>query len=209
MLTPLSDGYHPILAGKLATLVTFLEMAAKPDRSPAPTPPGVSLQAVERWDLDTFRALYVEIGFRWLWCSRLLMSEAELQERLHRPGTLAFCPVRDGRRLGVLEMDFSRPADVEISFFGLVPDAIGGGLGRWLMEQAISFAFSRAETRRLWLHTCHFDSPQALPFYMRMGFSPYARAVEVFDDPRLVGRLEPGAGPHVPVIRDARWPDAV
>ena len=209
MSRALSDGYHPLPAGKLATLVTYVEMSAPPAREAAPPPPGVTLEAVERWDLEAFRRLYREIGWEWLWCSRLLMSEAELAERLHRPGTLAFCPLRDGRRLGVLEMDFARPADVEISFFGLVPDAIGGGLGRWLMEQAIALAFSRAETRRLWLHTCHFDSPQALPFYQRMGFSPYARAVEVFDDPRLVGRLDPAAGPHVPVIREARRPDGV
>jgi hypothetical protein len=75
------------------------------------------------------------------------------------------------------------------------------------MEEAIDLAFARPTTRRLWLHTCHFDSPQALPFYQRMGFKPYARAVEVFDDARLDGRLEAGAGPHVPLITDARHPD--
>lgn len=45
--------------------------------------------------------------------------------------------------------------------------------------------------KRLWLHTCNFDDPQALPFYMHMGFVPYARAVEVHDDVRL---LKVGSG---------------
>lgn len=203
----LDDGYHPLPPGKLATLVTYLEMTGPPPRRTAGPPPGFRLDRVERWDVEAFVRLYKEIGHEWLWSSRLLIPRADLEDRLHRPGMAAFVPTREGRAMGVLEMDWSAPPDVEISFFGLVPDAIGGGAGRWLMEEAIAMAFGRPQTRRLWLHTCHFDSPQALPFYQRMGFRPYARAVEVFDDARLDGRLEPDAGPHVPVIRTARLPD--
>ena len=53
------------------------------------------------------------------------------------------------------------------------------------------------------------EEMQALPFYQRMGFTPFARAVEVFDDIRLTGELEASAGPHVPLIRHARRPDGV
>lgn len=203
----LPDGYHPLAPGKLASLVTYLEMMSPPVRKRAVAPTGYALEAVETWDADVFLDLYREIGWEWLWCSRLLMPRPELEEKLARPGLRSWCPVRDGRRQGLVEMDFSEPGQVEITFFGLVPDAIGGGLGRWLMEEAIALAFSRPGVSRLWLHTCHFDSPQALPFYERMGFVPYARAIEVHDDPRLLGRLGEGAGPHIPVITAARRPD--
>ena len=205
----LSDGYHAVPPGKLATVVTYVEMTARPDPQPRPTPLGYSLERMPRWDLDAFKRLYVEIGFEWLWSSRLLMTDAELDARLHKPGMEAYVPMLGGRWMGVLEMDFAEPATVEVSFFGLVPDAVGGGIGGWLMDRAIDMAWSRPQTRRLWLHTCHFDSPQALPFYRRMGFAPYARAVEVFDDPRLVGRLDPAAGPRIPVITMARRPDGL
>jgi GNAT superfamily N-acetyltransferase len=208
-MSTLPDGYHALAPGKLATLVTYLEMETPPAGRPRPAPEGYALAPVERWSVEAFKRLYVEIGWEWLWSSRLLMPEAELLDRLHQPGTQAWTPLLGDRPMGVLEMDFADPVNVEISFFGLVPDAIGGGVGRWLMEQAIRIAFQRPETRRLWLHTCHFDSPQALPFYQRLGFRPFARAVEVFDDPRLLGRLDRRAGPHVPVIDDARFPDGV
>lgn len=205
----LGDGYHALGPGKMANVVTYLEMTAPPAGHRRPIPEGWSLRPVDRWEIDEFRRLYVEIGWEWLWFSRMMLSDADLEERLHRPGTRAWTPVRDGRPLGVLEMDFARGADVEISFFGLVPDVIGRGAGGWLMGEAIAVAFSRPDTRRLWLHTCTLDSPQALPFYQRMGFTPFARAVEVHDDPRLVGRLDESAGPRVPLIRNQRRPDGV
>jgi hypothetical protein len=50
------------------------------------------------------------------------------------------------------------------------------------------------------VHTCSDDHPAALSFYMRSGFSPYARMIEIQADPRLTGHLPPGAAPHVPLI---------
>ncbi|HEY1447300.1 MAG TPA: hypothetical protein VGF33_02075, partial [Caulobacteraceae bacterium] len=67
----------------------------------------------------------------------------------------------------------------------------------------IEEAWSRP-IRRLWVHTCTFDHPSALGFYVRSGFAPYAFMVEVLPDPRLTGQLPPDAAPHVPLIR----PDA-
>ncbi|NMD08644.1 MAG: GNAT family N-acetyltransferase, partial [Phyllobacteriaceae bacterium] len=48
--------------------------------------------------------------------------------------------------------------------------------------------------------TCTFDAPQALPFYIRSGFTPYARMVELHDDPRLSGKLARDASPQVPLL---------
>lgn len=203
----LPDGYHALAPGKLACLVTFLEMTERPAKHRRPAPAGYTLEPVERWDVDAFLDLYREIGWEWLWSSRLLMPRDELEAKLAAPHMRCWCPVKDGRRMGMVEMNLAQPEETEISFFGLVPDAIGGGLGGWMMGEAIELAFARPGLRRLWLHTCHFDSPQALPFYMHMGFRPYARAVEVLDDARLLGRLDKSAGPHVPVIGNGRRPD--
>lgn len=205
--TFLPDGYHALAPGKLANLVTFLEMTERPEASLRQPPAGFSLEAIENWDTDAFLDLYREIGWEWLWSSRLLMSREKLEAKLAAPHMRSWCPIHGGRRVGIVEMDISKPNETEISFFGLVPDAVGGGIGGWLMREAIDIAFARPDVSRLWLHTCHFDSPQALPFYMHMGFKPYARAVEVHDDVRLLGQLDENAGPHVPMIRNARTPE--
>jgi hypothetical protein len=45
------------------------------------------------------------------------------------------------------------------------------------------------------------DHPDALAFYIRSGFRPFRRQIEITDDPRLTGVLPETAAPHVPIIR--------
>jgi GNAT superfamily N-acetyltransferase len=109
--------------------------------------------------------------------------------------------MKDGERAGILELDFaSTPGECEIAFFGVTPKAIGSGAGRYLMNEAIARAWSRPITR-LWVHTCTHDHPSALAFYIRSGFTPYQRMIEIHDDPRVQGHLPETASPHIPLIK--------
>lgn len=194
------DGYTEVPDGKIAFIVTYLEMRQAPEKPLAPARSDVTL---ERWtapDVETYRRLFREIGQDWIWFSRLEQDAEGLQKVLAEPARENYLPMKDGKPVGTLELDFANPAEPVVAYFGLVPGAIGGGLGRWLMGQAVEMAFARPETRRLWLHTCTGDSPQAIHFYQSCGFTPYKRAIEVADDPRLKGLLERERAPHVPVI---------
>jgi hypothetical protein len=50
------------------------------------------------------------------------------------------------------------------------------------------------------LHTCTLDHPRAVPFYLRSGFRPFKREIEIFDDPRALGKLPRDAAPDVPLF---------
>ena len=76
---------------------------------------------------------------------------------------------------------------------------IGTGAVRWLMEQALDLAWAQP-IERFHVHTCTLDSAQALPFYMRSGFTAYRRQIEIADDPRKIGVLPANACPQTPVI---------
>ena len=104
-----------------------------------------------------------------------------------------------GAEIGLLELDFRTLPECELSFFGLVPTLTGQGFGRWLMANALSLAW-RKGVERLRVHTCTLDSPAALGFYIRSGFTPFAREVETFADPRIAGILPRDAAPHVPLL---------
>jgi GNAT superfamily N-acetyltransferase len=191
------NGYTDLPAGTIAAVVTYLEMREPPAVAP-PAATGWSLAPLSG-DVDRYRALFSRVGESWLWFSRLVMSDASLRSILGDPRVKAFALHEDGRDLGLLELDFRQPGECELSFFGVVPEAIGRGFGRVLMAEALRRAWE-APIKRLWVHTCTLDHPRALGFYMRSGFRPYKRAVEIADDPRLKGYLPPAAAPHMPPL---------
>lgn len=199
MTAPLSDGLHPVPAGKLATVTTTLEMRAPPADLAVGTAEGCTLRPMAGPDLSGYRALFRAVGAPWLWVSRLALDDAGLAAILADPAVLVLAAERDRRAIGLLELDFRTAGACEIAFFGLVQAATGQGLGPWLMRHAQHEAWSRP-IERLWVHTCDLDHPAALGFYRRHGFVPVRRAVEVLDDPRRLGLLPADAAPTVPML---------
>jgi len=194
-------GLTPVPRGHVAAVVTSLEMLTRPPARPLPASP----LRLERWrkpGAEKYRQLFRRIGEPWMWFSRLIMAEEQLVSIIQDPGDEIYA-VLDARgiEVGILELDFRTEGQCEIGFFGLVPELSGQGHGRWLMAQAMALAW-RPGVERVWVHTCTLDHPGALGFYRRQGFTPFARFVETFADPRLAGHLPREASPHVPLIED-------
>jgi GNAT superfamily N-acetyltransferase len=194
----LPDGYSDVPAGKIACVVTHLEMTARPALSPPPPGPW-TLRHVERPDLAWYRDLYRRVGEEWLWFARIQAADDKLAARLHHPLVETHALVADGRDEGLLELDFRESETCEIGMFGVTAKLVGSGAAHWLMQHALTLAWSRP-IKRLWLHTCSFDHPAALPFYQRAGFRPFRRQIEIADDPRLDGSAPRDVAKHVPVI---------
>ena len=195
----LPTGYSPLPPGMIANVATCLEMTARPQPGAGKAPPGLTLERWDEPDLASYRALYRRVGEDWLWFSRLFMADEKLAAILGHPRVEAYVLRDGGRDIGLLELDFRDEDQCELAFFGLVPEAVGKGAGRFLMNRAIELAWDKP-IGRLWVHTCTFDHPAALQFYLRSGFRPYAVMVEVHRDPRLTGHLPKSAAPQVPLI---------
>lgn len=196
---PLSlSGYTDLPPGKIAAVVTYLEMRARPRLKRLERRGGWSLERITD-DLHRFRTLFRAIGEDWMWFSRLAMTDNALTAIIGDPQVESHALVERGRDIGLLELDFRSGGECELSFFGLVPEAIGRGAGLFLMNEAIRRAFRRP-IKRLFVHTCSLDHPKALTFYIRSGFIPYKRAIEIADDPRLRGFLPLDAAPRTPII---------
>jgi GNAT superfamily N-acetyltransferase len=184
-------------AGQVATIVTHLEMIERPELPSASS--GLTAECWLQPSCDDYRALFRKVGEPWLWISRLLMSEDELQAILHDPA-VEILIVRDGKQpVGFVELDFRTAGECEIAFFGLIPEQNGKGNGRWMMNLALDKAW-RKGISRVWLHSCTQDSPRALPFYQRCGFRIFRQQTGRMADPRLTGHLPRTAAPHVPIL---------
>jgi GNAT superfamily N-acetyltransferase len=193
------DEFTVLSPGHIGAVITHLEMHALPRLSPDPVATPYQLHHVPEPDLDWYRGLYRTVGENWLWFSRLTLDDAALAKLIHDPAIQVHALHHNGREAGMLELDARRFPDVEISFLGVVEDLIGKGAGRFLLNRALEISWARSP-RRVTVHTCTLDHPRALGFYLRSGFIPYARSVEVADDPRLHGILARSAAPHVPIV---------
>jgi GNAT superfamily N-acetyltransferase len=192
-------GYSDIPPGHVASVVTCLEMRQKPTAIATSLPEGVTLEPFKSHDLATYRALFRKIGEDWLWFSRLFMPDATLKTILSNDNIDIYV-IRDAREdIGLLELDFTEPGQCELVFLGLIKGTTGKGLGRAVIGKAGELAWSKP-IERFWVHTCTFDHPSALSFYIRSGFTPYAFQIEVRPDPRLTGHLPRHAAPHIPLI---------
>lgn len=195
----LNNGLHEVPNGKVAMVVTYLEMTTPPPLRELPLPEGITFRQVTP-DLPWYRDIFDRVGSPWLWYRRRTYEDAKLMAILNDPKVALFTLSRDGQDEALLELDFRKEGECELGYFGLTPKLIGSGAGRCLMNKAISLAWA-APINRFHLQTCTLDSAQALGFYMRSGFVPYRRQVEVDDDPRLSGVSATDSAPHVPLIR--------
>ncbi len=195
----LKDGYTDLPPGKIASVVTYLEMRERPQIAAVEAPAGLSVRRVVKPALDWYRGLYRAVGQEWMWFSRLRIGDEELAGIIHDPrvGVYALSEGKDEK--GLLELDGRHDPDVEIAYFGLTADLVGRGAGQYLMGRALDAAWS-SSPERVWVHTCTLDHPRALSFYVKAGFVPYKRAIEVADDPRLTGEASRSLAPHVPIL---------
>ena len=190
----LADGYYTVPPGKLVNAVTWLEMLAPPSE---PLAAPLRLQSVGPDDAERCRALFQTIGTPWLWSRVSAGLAGEADESSHARDT--HFALHHGEPVGIVEFEGRNSAEVEITWFGLVPAGTGRGLGRRMLAAALQLAWA-GSPRRVWLHTCNFDHPGAIRFYQACGFVPYATGFEIMDDPRLRGALPRTAAPHVPLI---------
>ena len=196
-----ADGYHDLPAGKVAVVVTSLEMHARPVPGTGDSErPKFTIRPRPAPTVDWYRDLYARIGADWLWFSRLRLSATELDGIIRDPNVHIWALQHEGRDEGLLELDFRVAGECELAFFGVTRSLIGRGAGRALMDRAITEAWNQP-IHRFWVHTCTGDHPGAPEFYVRSGFVPFARQIEIFDDPRLTGLVPETAAPHVPLIR--------
>jgi GNAT superfamily N-acetyltransferase len=162
--------------------VTYLQQ-----REPAPVPPeprpGVRVQRADRPTVSFYRYLYGEVGRRWQWFERLKLSDEDLHAAVTAAGIEINVLYLHGTPAGFVEFDARSRSDVEIAYFGLLPEFIGQGLGGYFLRWALHRGW-QMQPQRVWLHTCSLDHPNALHNYCSAGLEPYRKETVYIDDPR-------------------------
>ena len=87
---------HTLPAGYLAEVVTYLDMRERPKPAPMPSVP-LSINHWNPVDLAKYRILFERVGSPWLWYSRLIMPDAELEAIINHADVDFFCGRRSAR----------------------------------------------------------------------------------------------------------------
>ena len=152
--------------------VFYLEMLAPGRQRVTPPREGLSIVQARQPTVPFYRFLYNTVGRQYYWYSRGKMSDAELASVLASPLNEVHVLYVDGTPAGFAELDRRLEGEIELVQFGLMPEFIGQGLGKWFLHWTVDRAWSY-QPRRFWLHTCTLDHPAALPNYLRAGFTLY------------------------------------
>ena len=162
---------------KVEYTVTFLEMTERPD-FPWPHLPmnqSASLLRAENPPVWYFLMLYDAVGRDYAWEDIHKREHAEIEGWLADAKMMLFTLVGQGWPQGFFLLDARTPETVDIAYFGLVPEAVGKGLGTWLLQTAILTAWDIDGTQKLTVNTCTLDHPRALQTYQKSGFVPVRR----------------------------------
>jgi GNAT superfamily N-acetyltransferase len=149
----------------------FLEMTSPEQLRPARPVAGFDVRALAPPDPALSRRLYERVGEPYEWTDRAGWDGARWSAHLTRPGVVTHVGYLGGEPVGYGELA-REDGDVELTSFGLAPGLEGRGLGGALLAGVTQAVWAEG-ARRVRLHTCSLDSPNALPAYEARGFRVY------------------------------------
>lgn len=162
---------------RIAVAITYLEMTARPvyPRPHLPAGPASALIGAERPPVWYFLDLYRRVGAEYEWTDQFEAPAEEVSAFLHDPAVTLYTFVRAGWPHGFFLLDARESEACNLGYLGLVPEAIGRGLGTFLLQTAVHMAWDRPGVTRVTVNTNNLDHPRALPLYQKAGFEPVRR----------------------------------
>src|SRR5262249_23538679 len=122
--------------------VTYLEMLCHAKRNVPPPRDGLTVTHAKNLPVAYYRFLYDAVGRDYDWTSRKKLSDAQLAALLNDPRLEVHVLMADGVPAGFAELDRRIEGEVELVQFGLMPEFIGQGLGKYFLQWTIDKAWS-------------------------------------------------------------------
>jgi GNAT superfamily N-acetyltransferase len=175
---------------RVAVDVTFLRMELPPTTPAAVLPEDTHVAVAANCTVPFYRYLYNTVGQDYVWWLRRTTADTEIANILADPATSIHVLYRDGAPAGFYELERRSGGQTNIAYFGLLPHAVGQGMGTAFLRHAIDEGWTRG-TRLLTVNTCTADHPRALPNYRAAGFTETRRVREIWPVPVRLGLKVP------------------
>jgi GNAT superfamily N-acetyltransferase len=138
------------------------------------------------------RFFYTAVGGDWYWIDRLPWTYEQWRVWVEQPTVETWVAYVTGTPAGYFELEAQAEGNVELAYFGLLPQFIGMGLGSHVLTAAIERAW-HMHAARVWVHTCTLDHPGALANYRARGFRLFREETHTQELPEHSPGPWPGA----------------
>jgi GNAT superfamily N-acetyltransferase len=162
------------------TTVTYLQAFHRPSTELPPPLPSVRIERLHQPTVQQYRELYNGVGRDYHWTDRNRLEDDVLRAVIQDPAVEIYQLTVRGRPAGYAELDVRDPQQIELAYFGLFPEFIGQGLGKYFLAWTLRQAWAH-RPQRVWVHTCDLDHPAALHNYLKAGLEVYRQ--EVIEQP--------------------------
>ena len=134
-------------------------------------------------DFQLNKFFYKQVGKKHRWIDRLSWSDEKWINFTSNKNLETYVISETEDLVGFFELLHNPELkETEISYFGLLEEYIGKGIGGYALSEAIKKSFER-DIKRVWLHTCTLDHPNALKNYIARGMTVFKREnIKILDN---------------------------
>ena len=127
----------------------------------------------DKFDLNKF--FYKQVGKKHRWIDRLSWTDEKWINFISNKNLETYVISESDDLIGFFELLYNPDLnETEISYFGLLEEYIGKGIGGYALSEAIKKSFEK-NIKRVWLHTCTLDHPNALKNYIARGMRVFRK----------------------------------
>ncbi len=126
-------------------------------------------------DFQLNKFFYKQVGKKHRWIDRLSWSDEKWVDYISNQNLETYVISENNDLAGFFELLYNPELkETEISYFGLLEEYIGKGIGGYALSIAIKKSFEK-QIKRVWLHTCTLDHPNALKNYIARGMTVFKK----------------------------------
>ena len=116
-----------------------------------------------------------QVGKKHRWIDRLSWTDKNWINFISNKNLETYVISESEDLIGFFELLYNpKLKETEISYFGLLEEHIGKGIGGYALSEAIKKSFEK-NIKRVWLHTCTLDHPNALKNYIARGMKVFRK----------------------------------
>ena len=126
-------------------------------------------------DFQLNKFFYTQVGKKYRWIDRLSWPDEKWIKYISNKNLETYVISNSEDLVGFFELLYNPDLkETEISYFGLLEEYIGKGIGGYALSEAIKKSFDK-DINRVWLHTCTLDHPNALKNYIARGMTVFKK----------------------------------